>query len=221
MKTLYWSKFHEFLQDFQELWTAIANPQKGQSFEDRCELSCAVISKDDFVMLRTELRNKLDLFKSFLNEHLNERETFLVLFPLVVYIDEKVQSQLPFQRQTDWPPLQKELYDTFNGGEQFYDTIDDILRKADTHPFLFEVFYFCLSLGFKGKYGSTPKRIEEYKEALRSKISLPEVERDLINEDDEGFLTIEKPSYWPYYAAVAVFLFGIYTSLYVVSAVAR
>ena len=123
------------------------------------------------MMSISSLREKLSLLKNELGSELNDRELYLVLFPLVVHIDEKVNANLSF-RSSGLPPLQKELYGKENGGELFYQLTEDLLTKPLINNLIYEVFYFCLSNGFKGKYIQDEMSIESYKSRLASKISL-------------------------------------------------
>ena len=49
---------------------------------------------EHIIELRSSLREKLSLLKNELGSELNDRELYLVLFPLVVHIDEKVNANL-------------------------------------------------------------------------------------------------------------------------------
>ncbi len=151
----------------------------------------------DFVGLRGEIRKQLLSLRAALADVLTEREVYFTLFPLVVYADELVRSVARAQ-VTRWEPLQGELYDVTDGGELFFTYIDQLLVKADTHPIVFEVFFFCLSDGFKGMYAGSPLRLEEAKGRLRSRIPTREVVPNAVGERP----TIElSGSPWRYYAA--------------------
>lgn len=123
----------------------------------------------DMVALRTSLREILDGLKKSLAQELSEREVYFCLFPLVIYIDEVVQLKLTTLARP-WQPLQRELYKIDNGGERFYEGIDNLLSKSDTHSVIFEVFYFCLSHGFRGRYVSDAEKIKLYRSMLRQRI---------------------------------------------------
>ena len=88
-----------------------------------------------------------------------------------MYTDELVAAVMPGQTAR-WEPLQGELYDIDNGGELFYSILEDCLRKEETPPVVFEVFYFCLNDGFLGMYQGDRKKIEEYEARLANRIPL-------------------------------------------------
>lgn len=123
--------------------------------------------------LRAELLGKLSELKTGLRSQLSEKEVGMVLLPLVIHIDELVMRRLSADEQTQWALLQRELFDLQNGGEVFFDFIQERLNMPDTPLLLFDVLYFCLSDGFCGKFGEDPARIEQYKRLLVEKIPHP------------------------------------------------
>ncbi|RME71447.1 MAG: hypothetical protein D6776_10200 [Planctomycetota bacterium] len=135
------------------------------------------VDEQQLVRLRSELRARLERLRTALAEQLTEREIYLALFPIVLYLDEQVQRRLLGDGQTPWPPLQKELYQIDEGGEMFYQVLDDLLRKPSTLPFIYELYYFCLSDGFRGRYADNPSKINEYKTRLADRIPRPRPER--------------------------------------------
>ena len=172
----------------------------------------AYVPKDDLVEVRAKLRSRLDLLKASLAEQLTEREGFLVLFPLVIYFDELVQNRFAAGGSGGaWPPLQSELFRIDSGGEAFYDTLDDLLRKPDTLPFVYEIFYLCLNSGFKGRHVENLARVEEYKAKLRAKIPAPEVPREPIEVRRPPSVFATSPV-WIYGAAVGA-LVSVYLLL--------
>ncbi|WP_437308031.1 DotU family type IV/VI secretion system protein [Sorangium sp. So ce388] len=134
----------------------------------------------DFVKLRARVRQRLVWLKTQLSGTLPEHEVHYVLFPIVVHFDELVRL-VSRGATTRWEPLQSELYDVDNGGELFYARLEERLRQAETPPIVFEVFYFCLSDGFRGMYQGDEKKIAEYKARLDVRIPKKPVE-----EADEG-----------------------------------
>lgn len=141
----------------------------------------------NFVALRASIRERLQWLKGELATVLTEHELHYVLLPLVIYIDELVSS-ITRGEASRWEPLQSELYDVENGGELFYGLLEDHLRKSDTHPFVYQVFYFCLSDGFVGMAERDPRKVEQAKALLAARIPLvpppkgPEQRRDQVIE---------------------------------------
>lgn len=127
--------------------------------------------------LRGDVRVKLDELRAELAQHLGEREVYQVLLPLVIYYDELVLRRLSPSEQTGWQLLQEELLQLNDGGDVFYDFIDERLASTDTPHLLFEVLYYCLSDGFLGRYADMPAKIAAYKIKLAARIRLPKLPR--------------------------------------------
>ena len=161
-------------------------------------------SRADLVALRSEVRKRLVWLKSRLSEVLTEREVYYCLFPLVVYADELVYG-VAQERAATYQPLQTELYEIDNGGELFYTIIEDLLRKDETIPIIFEVFFFCLNDGFIGMHESDPAKREEYKNRLAFRIPVNEVEPvDVRDVGDRAVRLVPFPKWYYIGAACAV-----------------
>jgi type IV/VI secretion system ImpK/VasF family protein len=176
----------------------------------------AYVATDDLVEVRAKIRSKLDVLRASLLEQLTERETFLVLFPLVVFLDEVVQNRfLSGGQSASWPALQTELFKIDDGGEVFYNTLDDLLRKPDTLPFVYEVFYLCLSDGFKGRYADNLAKVNEYRNKLQSKIPKPALAPQSHRADAHSVISLSAVPV-ARYALVGVALAVAYVALRVV-----
>ena len=151
------------------------NPLTGEMGAENTLEEHTALDGVDMVSLRASLRKLLDGLRKELSQGLSEREVYFALFPMVIYIDEIVQMR--FQSlASPWQPLQRELYKIDNGGERFYDGIDNLLSKSDTHSMIFEVFYFCLVHGFRGHYVNDPEKVKFYRSVLTQRIPT----RDLV-----------------------------------------
>ena len=128
----------------------------------------------DLVMLRSHLRRRLNELRTTLAEVLAENEVYYVLFPIVVYGDELVSTATRGAVQR-WEPMQGEFYEIDNGGELFYEVCSERLKQDETHPLVFETFYYCLMDGFSGMYPAGSKKIEDTKSQLRDRILLSPV----------------------------------------------
>jgi type IV/VI secretion system ImpK/VasF family protein len=163
----------------------------------------------DLVDLRERLRKRLVWLRSRLAEALSEHEVYAALFPLVAYSDELVQS-VTHGGATLWEPLQSELYEIDNAGEVFYSMLDERLRQDETLPLIFEIFYFCLNDGFAGIYSHDPKKIEEYKARLATRI--PQKPTGELERPEAR--VIELVGFpWKYYAIAAAVVVAGYAML--------
>lgn len=93
-------------------------------------------------------------------------------FGLVAFIDETVVTS-DWSQKENWlsNPLQFILFNRFDAGEEFFQKLQELRTNARSNAPVLEVYYYCLALGFKGKY-----KIHE-PERLRSLID--ELYRDL------------------------------------------
>lgn len=154
----------------------------------------------DLVALRDQIRKRLKRLESRLAEVLGDYDRYHALFPIVVYIDEFVQISTRGEIGR-WEPLQGELFDEDNGGETFFNILEEKIRQTETHPLVLEIFYFCLSDGFTGVYQGDPKRLEEFKERLAERISLKPIETARA-EGPRGVNLVSFP--WIFYAAAVL-----------------
>src|SRR5215475_5979514 len=80
-----------------------------------------------------------------------------VIFAVVAFLDESVlTSRNPVF--VNWPrlPLQAELFGHQLAGEIFFQELQKVLNRPDSHEVsdLLEVYCLCLLLGFKGRYAA-------------------------------------------------------------------
>jgi type IV/VI secretion system ImpK/VasF family protein len=165
----------------------------------------------DLVMLRSHLRRRLGELRSVLAEVLAEHEVYYVLFPIVVYADELVATATRDATQR-WEPMQSEFYEIDNGGELFYEFCEERLRQDETHPLVFETFYFCLLDGFTGMYPAGSKKIEDTKARLRERIPYAAIRFPELHREQKRAELLPFP--WPYYAIAASVLLIAYVAFH-------
>lgn len=220
MQNQQWEAIHSVFMEIDRLCSALKAPLQSvyaallpvEQEEKEGEVHGSEY-QGDIVRVRNEIRTQLDFLRARLSEHMTEHDCYLVLFPIVVHFDELVQTSYLEEQQTNWPSLQKELFQTDKGGQLFYDTLDDILRKPQTSPFIYEVYYLCLNHGFRGRYNDDPVKITEYKNKLRNKIPVTEAEAEAQPMEISGGLRHVGSAVW-YYVAAGVSLVVIYLLLY-------
>jgi len=206
MKNTQWQAIHEVFTKITELCTQLEHISDEHYLQPKIPAAPGFPgdAAGKIVRIRTDIRTHLEYLRVELAETLTEREAYLVLFPVVIYFDEMVQLKYLKTGQA-WPTLQRELYQIDDGGVIFYETLDDILRKPDTLPFVYEIFYFCMNHGFKGKYNDDPVKITEYKNKLKSKMPVVNPAKTETFSDD--FLKIRTfgTPVWFYAGAAAIF----------------
>lgn len=74
-------------------------------------------------------------------------------FAIVAFIDETILSSSS-PAKTKWMarPLQLQLYDRFDAGEHFFERLERLQSTPSSNPAVLEVYYLCMTLGFKGQY---------------------------------------------------------------------
>lgn len=128
-----------------------------------------LLGNDAMETLHGQLRQTLARASAKLGTLLDANELKQVLFIFAIAIDEKVQRRLAPEEAPKWPLLQRALFDVHDGGDLFYDLIDDCLARNDTPYLVFELCYFCLSDGFVGRHSRNKPMIEEYKRKVSSR----------------------------------------------------
>jgi type IV/VI secretion system ImpK/VasF family protein len=156
------------------------------------------------VVVRARVRDELKRFRQALGAVFSSVEAFEILFPLVVHCDELLRTAAG-ARAHRWEPLQSEMFEVEDGGEQFFVRLRMLLESEDVHPFAYEVYYFCLSDYFGGRWRGNESRLGEFKRLLRERIRPPhpapppERELEAVDIRAAGFP-------WTYYLAAAAFL---------------
>jgi type IV/VI secretion system ImpK/VasF family protein len=173
--------------------------------------------------LRADLRQRLLALKQELAPRVGERECYLMLFALVVHFDEVVRTSFPEADHATWPLLQKELFDTDRGGDLFYQSLAELLETQKGAGPVHEVYFFCLTLGFRGKYAQDPEPRTQLMNKLRALLAaavpVPR-EIDLAGERPaQARVPRLRSRAWPYAAAAALVL-GVYASLATLAATA-
>lgn len=213
MKDVHWEAVHETFVVFERLMGGLQDLQGVSSAEEGGgELDTVTEVEDRLVSVRREIRAQLDLLRSRLSMTLSERDVYLVLFPIVAYCDECVQTRCLKEQQLSWPTLQSELFQIQDAGEVFYETVDDLLMKPNTLPFILEVFFFCLKRGFVGRYENNPTKRGEYLERLQMKI--PVAAANVAPPEPATFVGLDRtPSPYWYYAGSCLALLLVYLAL--------
>lgn len=80
----------------------------------------------------------------------------LATFAIVAFLDESVlTSNNPAFADWSGRPLQDEMFGHTRSGEVFFENIERLLSRGDSHSTgdLLEIYSLCILLGYKGKYG--------------------------------------------------------------------
>ncbi|MCI0513220.1 type IVB secretion system protein IcmH/DotU [candidate division KSB1 bacterium] len=114
----------------------------------------AIKEYGDPEMLRRRIKELLDKIERD-GRHLDvpSDQTEMAKFALVAFIDESIITS-EWSRKDVWRgnPLQLELYSRSDAGEEVFRRIEQLRQRVQDNAQVLEIFYLCLTLGFKGKY---------------------------------------------------------------------
>ena len=224
MKNKFWKAIHEVYMKLERhcgkpsrMETAAMASEDGMmaeggSMDEGDEME--TVDAEELVSIRSDLRTQLDFLKATLAEQYSERDTYLILFPIVAQIDEVVLGHFLHKLHTGWPSLQKELFQIDNAGEVFYDILDDILLKPQTPQFIFEVYYFCLNYGFRGRHQDNPVKLRTYMKKLLGKLEQEQLETGM-EDREENVVVSHKGSLFTSYLMAGGALVVVYFILLV------
>jgi len=84
----------------------------------------------------------------------SEKQINSVKFALAAFVDETVlTTHSALSAEWEKFPLQLEYFGEHLAGVKFFERLDEMLKQIQTEADVVEVYYLCLLLGFKGKYG--------------------------------------------------------------------
>jgi hypothetical protein len=98
---------------------------------------------------------------------MTEKELTYLISALIFHCDERVLTtkiiyKLLLKNRFVWPCLQQQLVQCRNGGERFFNHLDELILQPLAYPLALEVYYFCLKQGFRGCYFRDPEKIKRY-----------------------------------------------------------
>ncbi len=74
-------------------------------------------------------------------------------FALAAFVDETIlTNNFPLKNEWEKNPLQLEYFGEQLAGNKFFDKLEAMLKQIETTQEAVEVYYFCMLLGFKGRY---------------------------------------------------------------------
>lgn len=125
-----------------------------------------------FETQRAEISSKLKACDRLAQElQIPDQARDAASFAAMAYVDELVLCST-WVEKTRWQvmPLQREHYRTTNAGAEFYTRLEE-LGEEEWASSVRELYYFCLALGFRGKYFSD-RRFAEFTEVKRANLRL-------------------------------------------------
>lgn len=108
----------------------------------------------DEAVLRSRILNLLDhAEREGRRSGFETEELRAAKFAIVAFIDEAIFSS-DWSQKYSWlaRPLQLQLYDRNDAGEEFFARLAQLLAQPAGWADVLEVYYLCMALGFKGRY---------------------------------------------------------------------
>lgn len=126
-----------------------------------------VTHNPDLLPIHQEMLKNIQQCQQNLTPLMAEKELIYLIRALIFHCDETVLTttiihKLLQRNRSLWPVLQQQLAQCRNGGECFFNHLDELLLHCNTYRMALEVYYFCLKQGFKGCYFNDPEKIKIY-----------------------------------------------------------
>lgn len=104
--------------------------------------------------LRPKIAGMLEDFEKRAERYrFNHKIVSVSKFGLAAFIDETVlTNNFPLKNEWEKNPLQLELFGEQLAGNKFFDKLEAMLNQIEVTQDAVEVYYFCMLLGFKGRY---------------------------------------------------------------------
>ncbi|MBP6003946.1 MAG: type IVB secretion system protein IcmH/DotU [Pyrinomonadaceae bacterium] len=75
-------------------------------------------------------------------------------FALASFVDETIlTNNFPLRSEWERNPLQLEYFGEQLAGNKFFEKLESMLKQIDVTQDAVEIYYYCMLLGFKGRYG--------------------------------------------------------------------
>jgi type VI secretion system protein ImpK len=107
----------------------------------------------NFDEIRLEIDRTIAENANYINGGYSEDQYHLSLFAIVAFIDETFLLS-SWENKKEWKKdlLQVHHFQCVNAGESFFQKLDQLSAFNPAEKDIREVYYYCLTLGFKGKY---------------------------------------------------------------------
>lgn len=104
--------------------------------------------------LRPKVASMLDDFEKRAERYrFNHKVVNVAKFGLAAFVDETVlTANFPLRNEWEKNPLQLQYFGEQLAGNKFFDKLDSMLGQIEVTQDAVEIYYYCLLLGFKGKY---------------------------------------------------------------------
>ena len=174
--------------------------------------------------LRQRMQDMLDRIEERLRDAgLAQSDISDVVFALVAFLDESI-IRSEWQHKTEWraSPLQFDRFGRDDAGEEFFTRLTAIRAERTVRADVLQIYFLCLTLGFKGKYALLAKN--EW-ESLRAQVGAQLRRLDgregvapLGRAGEELAEVVKEIPLWVFVVAGAAVAFAFYLTLAVLIA---
>lgn len=104
--------------------------------------------------LRPKVASMFDDFERRAERYrINHKLVSVAKFGLAAFVDETVlTANFPLRNEWEKNPLQLQYFGEQLAGNKFFDKLESMLSQIEVTQDAVEVYYYCLLLGFKGRY---------------------------------------------------------------------
>ncbi len=181
----------------------------------------------DPLVLRNKILELLDSFeRQALTEGIEQAKVQSAKFAIAAFIDETIMSS-EWEQRSEWlsNPLQLKLFNCFNAGEEFYTRLSQLRQRQRENVEVLEVYFLCLSLGYRGKYQlEAPEQVRTIIDDLHKDINqslgkIPELlsPNGLPHDEIVNVVKERIPAWVIVVAAFSIGLFFYITMSYLIS----
>lgn len=158
-------------------------------------------------------------------QSLFQEEIHEAKYALVALLDETIITS-DWEHKEGWlaNPLQLQLFDRFDAGEEFFKRLEKLRSGAHDQNQVLEVYYLCLVLGFKGMYGLRDQEKlrliidETYHDLQRSLGPTPvDISPQGMRKDEIADVIRKEIPFWFFAIGVAAFCSLFYLLMTVIS----
>jgi type VI secretion system protein ImpK len=124
----------------------------GPSFDLILRLKAGIVAPSND--LRPKIASMLEEFEKRAERYkFNHKIVQVSKFALASFVDETVlTANFPLKNEWEKNPLQLEYFGEQLAGNKFFDKLEAMLKQIDATKDAVEVYYYCMLLGFKGRY---------------------------------------------------------------------
>ncbi len=125
----------------------------GPIFDLVLRLKAGIVSPSN--ELRPKIASMLDDFVRRAERYkFNHKIVSVSKFALASFIDETMlTNNFPLRSEWERNPLQLEYFGEQLAGNKFFDKLESMLQQPEVTQDAVEIYYLCMLLGFKGRYG--------------------------------------------------------------------